>query len=421
MAKPKATRKTDWIFQRPGSNNWWVKLRSGGQRFEKSLGTPDREQAVILSLPMIAEHKAKLLAARPRVERTWQHKLEPGRKHVAPDGGEIIATDKELFYIGHNGAITRTEPNGAPAFKLVGGPLTVRSLAEAFINTDAFGEPGRRLALPKKSADDAILETYLKHANVTGYPEREARAMWSLFRMLTNGIPLSEATRDDGRKLVEHLKNGGAKSATIQKKVMWLNAACNLAIKEGRLKFNPFAGIVPKCDDIEKRLPLSDSDMKECKRKLTQLSAADQLLFRLLATTGMRLSEAYEIDSEQKERSCRFVTVGKKTEQSLRRVPLPADVLAYLPKAIKGPLFKGDTPAAASKRLNRFLRDLGITDSRKVIHSLRHRAQDRLRAAECPQDVRWALLGHEEKTVAAGYGEGFAVTVLRKWIDKIGF
>jgi hypothetical protein len=47
-------------------------------------------------------------------------------------------------------------------------------------------------------------------------------------------------------------------------------------------------------------------------------------------------------------------------------------------------------------------------------HSLRHRAQDQLRAAECPQDIRWALLGHEEKTVAAGYGEGFPVPLLKQ-------
>ena len=37
------------------------------------------------------------------------------------------------------------------------------------------------------------------------------------------------------------------------------------------------------------------------------------------------------------------------------------------------------------------------------------------------EDVRWAILGHEEEAVAAGYGEGFPVTLLRKWIDKIGF
>jgi integrase len=117
--------------------------------------------------------------------------------------------------------------------------------------------------------------------------------------------------------------------------------------------------------------------------------------------------------------------VGHKTEQSLRRVPFPTAVLSYLPKKITGPLFKRDAkdPAdAASKRLNKFLREeCGIVDPAKVIHSFRHRAQDRLRAAECPADIRHALLGHEEKSVAEGYGEGFSVPQLKKWIDKIGF
>ena len=134
----------------------------------------------------------------------------------------------------------------------------------------------------------------------------------------------------------------------------------------------------------------------------------------------MRLSEAFEIDSEMKERGCRYVIIGKKTPQSHRRVPLPAAVLPYLPKVIHAPLFAGGAPAA-SKRLNKFIRRIGIGDKGKVLHSLRHRAQDRLRAASCPVDYRWALLGHEEETVAEGYGLGFPVPLLRKWIDKIGF
>lgn len=134
----------------------------------------------------------------------------------------------------------------------------------------------------------------------------------------------------------------------------------------------------------------------------------------------MQLSEAFEIDSEMKERGVRYVIVGKKTGQSERRVPLPVAVLSYLPKVIRRPLFEGDT-AAASKRLNRFLNDCGIVDARKVVHSLRHRAQDRLRAAGCPEDVRWAILGHEEKSVAAGYGAGFPVRLLKQWIDRICF
>lgn len=172
-------------------------------------------------------------------------------------------------------------------------------------------------------------------------------------------------------------------------------------------------------------MPLNEADMEECQRNLDKLSESDRLLFRLLASTGMRLSEAFEMRRKRKrKRSCRFVIVGKKTEQSWRRVPLPASVLPFVPKKITGPLFsskQADPADTASKHLNRFLNDCGIVDPRKVVHSLRHRAQDRLRAAECPEDIRWALQGHEERTVAAGYGVGFPVPMLKEWIDRIGY
>jgi integrase len=104
----------------------------------------------------------------------------------------------------------------------------------------------------------------------------------------------------------------------------------NLAIREGRLKFNPFASIVPRVRDKTRRLPLTDADIKTIKRNLARLDKIDQPLVRLLASTGMQLSEAVEIEGEEKERGVRYVIVGKKTEQSLRRVPLPAAVLLYL-------------------------------------------------------------------------------------------
>jgi integrase len=408
------SRKRDYLFQRSGSQNWYVRLQyPGGQHkpVERSLGTPDRRQAEILAMPLIQEHKARLLAARPRLQTTWQPQYEPGREHAGPEGQRIIAMDRELLYLDTEGRITGKATNGGPAFQLIGGPLSVRSLAEAFT--------GERPKPPVKDADDAIIETYLKHANINGHSESETRAVWALYRSLV-GKPLKEATRDDGRKLVEHFESQGLRSATIQKKITWLNAAVNLAIKETRLNFNPFSGVVPKRNDKQTRLPLDEADIRNAKRNLNRLDESNQLLFRLLAATGMRLSEAFEIDGEMKERGCRYIIVGKKTPQSHRRIPLPTAVLPFLPRTIERPLFRG-RPGAASTRLNRFMNEIGITDPRKVLHSLRHRAQDRLRAAGCPVDYRWAILGHEEKTVAEGYGKGFPVPLLKRWIDKIGF
>src|SRR5438552_4238294 len=401
------TRKIDYLFLRNGSRNWHIKLQSaGGERLEKSLGTSDRAQAEILALPYIQQHKVRLLEARPSVQVSWRHRFAPGQEHITPDGERIIADDRELIFLNHNGAIVRKEPNGEFAVALP--PLREQ---KAIVRRD---EQRQRTAT---SADDALIETYLKHKNVTGYYEREARAAWALFKQLTNGKPLKDASRDDGRKLVDYYEKQGLKSATIQKKIGWLSAAVNLAIDEATLKFNPFSSIVPERDDKQRRLPLNEADIRNVKRNLDRLDEGDQLLFRVLAATGMRLSEAFEIDGEMKEHGCRYIIVGRKTSQSLRRVPLPAAVLPFLTRKLEGRLFPGD-PRAASKRLNRFLNDVGIGDRRKVVHSLRHRAQDRLRAAGCPEDCR---VGHEKETVAAGYGEGFPVALLRRWIDKIGF
>jgi hypothetical protein len=67
-------------------------------------------------------------------------------------------------------------------------------------------------------------------------------------------------------------QNQNLKSATIQKKIGWLNAAVNLAIKENRLRFNPFSNIVPRRNDKQKRLPLNEADSR--RRSATSLNSA---------------------------------------------------------------------------------------------------------------------------------------------------
>jgi integrase len=410
--------RRDYLLQRPGSQNWRLRLQLDGRAVEQSLHTSDRALAEVRALPLIAEHKAKLLAKRPAFAPVWVHELKPGL-HVV-NGEQVFATDRELNYLDQSGAVVKTTPNGRQAFALTGGPLTIHSLALATLAADFGDGPVVRPTVAIKNGDDALIETYLKERNITGPQEKQARDTWALFRELCPGIKLKDATRDHGRKLKDHLLSQGNKSTTVQHKIAQLNAAVNFAIKEGKLSFNPFSGVVSKGEDATRRLPFSDDDMKLIVDNLDQLTPADQLTVRLLATTGMRLGEAFHIKGEAMERGIRYVTVGTKTEASLRRMPLPSKLLPYLPKAIKGPLFSG-SPHNASSRLNPWLRQIGITDSAKVIHSFRHRAQDRLRAAECPSDIRHAILGHEERTVAAGYGEGFAVPVLKRWIDRIGF
>src|SRR5438046_711631 len=157
------TRKTDYLFLRDGSRNWQIKLQyPGRERLEKSLGTSDRAQAEILALPYIQEHKMRLLEARPGIQVTWQHRFAPGQEHITPDGERVVADDRELIFLNHNGSIVRKEPNGE--FVVALPPLPEQ---KAILRRD---EQRQRTAT---SADDALIETYLKHTTISGYFERE--------------------------------------------------------------------------------------------------------------------------------------------------------------------------------------------------------------------------------------------------------
>ena len=417
-------RRINYLFQRPGSRNWHIKLQSPTGRVERSLNTPDRVQAEILALPMIAEHKAKLLAARPHLQTVRQ--LEPG-EHAGPDGGKIVANERELIHLNHNGAYLRTEPNTA---QMVVPPYPLSS-AQAIVKFVNSLDHEPRPTVASKTGDDALFRTYIdsgarKSRGLDGYARKEAQAVWDLFRTLTNGKPLKDCTRDDGRLLVRHYTEEGLSYPSMQKKIMWLSAMVEFSITERKLSMlNPFSGIVPQRTPQEKqdvkRKSLDNADLKACKAKLGALSKNDQLLFRLLEATGMRLGEAFHIKGEGPSNGGpRFVWVGNKTENSLRRVPFPKSVLPHLPAKISGPLFEGTSPAA-SHRFTEFLREtVGIKDPKKVLYSLRHRAKDRARDLDFPDKIGEALFGRDDgKNTGDNYGEGFSIRMLKKWVDKI--
>src|SRR5271156_5094236 len=132
MASTNETAKRgsrDYIFRRPGSPNYYVKLRSPGEkpgdkytRTEISLHTPDREKALLEAHNLIGEHKRKLYEARPRLVASWHREYEPGL-HTGPNGERIAATEHELSVYDADGKLLRTEPNGYAVNKLVNMPL----------------------------------------------------------------------------------------------------------------------------------------------------------------------------------------------------------------------------------------------------------------------------------------------------------
>jgi integrase len=213
-------------------------------------------------------------------------------------------------------------------------PLHHRNSAEGA--EGAVWEPGNCVRQsPASAADEQLIEAYISHAEVSIRTQPKKRDPPSSFIRR-----LSEAVRQGrtGRcaKVAKHLLEIlGNKTATVEKKVGWLRAAVNMAMEDQRPSFNPFQKVVPRLDDGLQKVPLSDEDMELARKKLERLSAEDQLLWKLLATTGMRLSEAFQIKEEFAEKygrgTVRYVIVGTKSDASERRVPLPTDLLPELP------------------------------------------------------------------------------------------
>ena len=237
-----------------------------------SLKTDDKTDAEMRAVPLIADHKASILAARPRFESAWRHDLAPGLHDTV--GGKVFATDRELHYLDADGRTIRTAPNGQMDWKIVGRDRL--GIGGAFVGRVVeLGPEHARPTLPTKNEDDALLELYIKQKALLPDRAKEARDRFHLFKT-TVGKPLAKCTRDDGRKVVVAL--GDVKSATLRRKMVPLVALANFGIREGKLTFNPFAAVVADRDDSERRLPFTDDDMALIRAKSLEAQRARSTL-----------------------------------------------------------------------------------------------------------------------------------------------
>ena len=78
---------------------------------------------------------------------------------------------------------------------------------------------------------------------------------------------------------------------------------------------------------------------------------------------------------------------------------------------------KGCNANSASAALNKWLKEK--LSCNYVIHGFRHSFRDRLRAVECPSEIIDQLGGWSLKSVGQGYGKGFELSVLSKWMNQI--
>ena len=249
--------------------------------------------------------------------------------------------------------------------------------------------------------------------------------------------PMRSYSSSDASKFRDWLIEQGMSNSTLKRVFSSVKAIINLTINEYGLDItNPFSkAYLPSIDsDIRKSIPLEDIKIIQSISKKED----DELrwLLLLLSDSGMRLSEALGLSKDDINLNCEIPHIRLiphpwrrlKTRTSERYIPLTKDsewacmrILEHNDDSTfafpKYTSLKGCNANSASAALNKWLKSKLINDF--VLHGFRHSFRDRLRAIECPSEIIDQLGGWSLRSIGQGYGKGYELSVLSKWMNQI--
>ena len=114
------------------------------------------------------------------------------------------------------------------------------------------------------------------------------------------------------------------------------------------------------------------------------------------------------------EGSKRDIPLVGKSLWSARRIKTMSQSNFAFPRYNTTPSSSTNT---ASATLNKWLKAEGF--GKYTMHSFRHSIRDRLRDVSCPSDVVDQIGGWSNKTVGQGYGNGYNLAKVIKWVGRI--
>ena len=301
---------------------------------------------------------------------------------------------------------------------------------------------------PRVLLSDA-LERYLKNHDKGEQPKFAAdtrRALAAVFSTVGD-FPLDVYKRTHASSVRQSLLSTGNKTGTVRRRLDVINAVFNHGLLEFDLKAsvgNPFERlkIAREAQDAETRPPFTTSELEAIAKACRALDDDIRHIVGLQADTGARLGEIVGLRIEDVVLGCETPYVhirplerlGRtlKTAQSERKVPLVGLALwgadrAFAAARERGeidgwlfPRYASDDQIAAthaSNTINKWLRRLlGVN---KTSHSFRHTMRDRLRHVDAPRDIQDEIGGWGARSVGQGYGEGYRLSQLKGFMDRI--
>tara|TARA_B110000305_G_scaffold91734_1_gene103408 strand:- start:37 stop:1179 length:1143 start_codon:yes stop_codon:yes gene_type:complete len=215
-----------------------------------------------------------------------------------------------------------------------------------------------------------------------------------------------------------------------------VKAVVNFSIKEQGLECkNAFSGVYIPAENNKKRYSVKGKELKSLQDECVLLDDDIRWLVALISDTGMRLSEAVGLlvddlvlDSEQPHIKLVLHPHRRlKTGASERTIPLVGCSLWAAKRIKENSSSKfcfsryctedNCNSNSASAAINKWIKK--VISSEAVIHGLRHGFRDRLRAAEAPMDMIDQLGGWSLRSVGQGYGDGYQLDLLHRWMEKI--
>ncbi len=248
--------------------------------------------------------------------------------------------------------------------------------------------------------------------------------------------PIDLYSTADGATFRDWLVNKGLSGSSVKRSFSCVKAIVNLAISEsGLVCKNAFEGVyLPDKSDTIKRLPITSNSLAAIQSECIVVDDDLRWLIALISDTGMRLSEAVGLIKDDVVLNSEVPHIKLqayswrplKTNASERVIPLVGLSLWAAKKlmSIDGDYcfprytsLKGCRSNSASAALNKWLKEhAGVS---ATVHGFRHSLRDRLRAVEAPMDMIHQLGGWSKQSIGEGYGEGYSLSKLHKWMLKI--
>lgn len=247
--------------------------------------------------------------------------------------------------------------------------------------------------------------------------------------------PANQLTRADALDFREHLESrvldGEIEIATANKDIGHVSRMLKIVNRRLRLELDPvFADLRLEGGKENSRAAFTAQFVQErilIEGALTQLNIEARCVIYLMAETGLRPSEAVNLNQSTIVLIADIPHVrvrpdGRrlKTDQSARDIPLVGVALQAMreqPTGFPRYVGKADTLSAV---INKFLGSRGLRPTENhSLYSLRHTFKDRLREVDCPDELVDELMGH--KIDKPKYGAGSSLRRKLEWLEKIAF